>query len=80
MKSRLSNISTCSALLTICFSYELREAIKSNPYKIVEDVMRTVDEGNGFVSFIDEYSWYKEWVERYCNLVIVDVSCLSRKF
>ena len=46
-----------------------------------KDILRTVDEGNGAVAFIREGFWYSTLItESYCNLVFVDVSCLSRKF
>jgi hypothetical protein len=89
IKSRLGNISTCPALLTI-FSYEaplyeLREALKSNPYKLVEtdedeDLLRTVNEGKGAVAFVREGFWYTTLLtESYCNLVLVDVNCRAWK-
>lgn len=54
-------------------SYYLKQALDSNPYKIVNDAIDTVNENRKTLAIINDYVWYK-WREQYCDLTTIDVS------
>ncbi|KAI6216369.1 hypothetical protein M3Y95_01281500 [Aphelenchoides besseyi] len=54
--------------------YELREALESNPVRIVENVMQTIDKQHGAVTLYVEHWFNMNVAEVYCRLSLVDVA------
>ncbi|KAI6172409.1 hypothetical protein M3Y98_00969800 [Aphelenchoides besseyi] len=54
--------------------YELREALESNPVRIVDDVMQTIDKEYEAVTLYVEHWFNLNIAEVYCRLSLVDVS------
>ncbi|KAI6219063.1 hypothetical protein M3Y95_01127100 [Aphelenchoides besseyi] len=58
--------------------YELREALQFNPYKVVNDVLKAIDEERGAVTLYVENFWSTDKAEAHCNLILVDAHFLPQ--
>jgi hypothetical protein len=65
----------CFDINKIQLSHDLREALKANPYKIVNNTFDAIMEDKKAISLVNEYV-SNEWHYNFCKLMPIDVSCL----